>query len=86
MRQGVDQVRILEFHARPLSAVIEQCIDAGLQKMVVELRAKSGLDFILNVGHHHDCLEWSYRFRPADACLVVMLLDGGLGQARDPMP
>src|SRR5882724_11642382 len=81
--RDTQQLCIREFDPRAGVAIVVQHLDTGGSELRIEpigdLAHPCGL--LRAYGHQYD-LEWCDRFRPDDAPLIVILLDGGSHDAR----
>src|SRR5690606_27923498 len=72
-----DQVRVVELDARPLQTVVQHHFHARGRKLLVQALGHLPLALVPVVHGHHDDVVGRHRRRPADAALVVVLLDDG---------
>ena len=85
--RNADQLEISKHHARALAAIVEQHFDAGRLELVVQRVGRRPDALVAVVAHRRDRhRERRQRLRPDDAPGVVVLLDGGGDDARDPDP
>src|SRR5437773_3786864 len=82
-KRNANQIRVLEFHARPLVAIVEQDVKTGVRQILVKLLARFAQFLIFHIRDGHDHVERCNRLWPNDAIGVVVLFHCGRDNSLD---